>query len=186
MEKKTDLRIVKTKKRIKQVFLELIEKKELKKITVTEIARTAEINKGTFYLHYKDIYELYAEVLMEEINNCVDNISYFDEFFSDPEAFLFHFYYEFNDRKGAKADALIYGYENSDGSMFAELFCDALMRKIYEQKLIERNEENDIKLEYIFTNIFCFIRAKSSELKYPILSKFIVSDIRTAFPEAFE
>ncbi len=186
MEKKTDLRVVKTKKRIKQVFLELIEKKELKKITVTEIARIAEINKGTFYLHYKDIYELFAEVLKEKISDCVDNISYFDEFFSDPEAFLFHLYYEFQESKGIRADEMIYREDNSRGSMIVGLFCDAIMSRIYEQKLIEKNEENDIKLEYIFTNIFRFFRAESSELKYPILSKLIVSDIRTAFPEAFE
>ena len=81
---------------------------------------------------------------------------------------------------------MIYREDNSRGSMIVGLFCDAIMSRIYEQKLIEKNEENDIKLEYIFTNIFRFFRAESSKLKYPILSKLIVSDIRTAFPEAFE
>ena len=51
-EKKEDLRVRKTKRNIKHALAQLLQTKPLNKITVTEIAKTAEINKGTFYLHY--------------------------------------------------------------------------------------------------------------------------------------
>ena len=47
-----DLRIQKTRAAIKSAFLELRRKKPIEKITVTELAKLAEINKATFYLHY--------------------------------------------------------------------------------------------------------------------------------------
>lgn len=54
---------VKTKNAIRNAFVELFnEKKDLNKITVTEIARKAEINRSTFYLHYGDIYEIPEEI----------------------------------------------------------------------------------------------------------------------------
>ena len=58
-----DLRVIKTKRAIMQAFNELLKEKSLDKITVTELAQRAEINKGTFYLHYTDLYALYQEAL---------------------------------------------------------------------------------------------------------------------------
>ena len=49
MGEKSDLRTAKTVRSIKSAFLELISKKPLGKITVTELAARAEISKGTFY-----------------------------------------------------------------------------------------------------------------------------------------
>lgn len=52
---------------IKKCFLALLETKKLPQITVTEICKQADINRGTFYLHYKDPYELF-EVMQKEMN----------------------------------------------------------------------------------------------------------------------
>jgi AcrR family transcriptional regulator len=52
---------------IKRSFLALLETRKLPQITVTEICKQADINRGTFYLHYKDPYELF-EVMQKEIN----------------------------------------------------------------------------------------------------------------------
>lgn len=54
MNKKTDLRVIKTKKSIKQAFLALIKEKNYSKITVQDIVNEALINRNTFYLHYLD------------------------------------------------------------------------------------------------------------------------------------
>ena len=53
-----DLRIQKTRNSIINAFLELRSRKPIEKITVTELAELAVINKATFYKHYKDIYDL--------------------------------------------------------------------------------------------------------------------------------
>ncbi|MGN0295047.1 MAG: TetR/AcrR family transcriptional regulator [Lachnospiraceae bacterium] len=63
---KKDLRTVRTKTRIKQTFLELMKKKAFGKITVTEICSSLGINRGTFYLHYQDLYDVLDE-LEEEL-----------------------------------------------------------------------------------------------------------------------
>ena len=47
-----DRRIRYTKKIIKETFLNLLEEKELNKITVSEICRISDINRETFYRYY--------------------------------------------------------------------------------------------------------------------------------------
>lgn len=55
---KTDARVRYTLNIIQDVFLELLKEKPLSKITVKEICDKAEINRGTFYKHYQDVYDL--------------------------------------------------------------------------------------------------------------------------------
>ncbi|WP_415782960.1 TetR/AcrR family transcriptional regulator, partial [Bacillus manliponensis] len=58
MTTKTDLRIVRTRKLIKEAFLDLIQTKGYESITIQNIADSALINRATFYLHYKDKQDL--------------------------------------------------------------------------------------------------------------------------------
>ena len=58
MEKKIDRRIRKTKQQLQDGFIQLRKKKDLKDITVKELCELTDLNRGTFYLHYKDIYDL--------------------------------------------------------------------------------------------------------------------------------
>ncbi|MCF0137184.1 MAG: TetR/AcrR family transcriptional regulator C-terminal domain-containing protein [Oscillospiraceae bacterium] len=57
-EKKIDRRVRYTKKAIRESFLDLLEQKPIEKISVTEICKRADINRGTFYSHYSDPFEL--------------------------------------------------------------------------------------------------------------------------------
>lgn len=58
MNSKNNLRFQQTERNIRNIFLGLLKKKELSKITVREICTLADINRTTFYLHHEDIYEL--------------------------------------------------------------------------------------------------------------------------------
>ena len=51
----TDKRILKTKASIKTAFMQLMTEKEIGKITVSDVATKAMINRSTFYLHYADV-----------------------------------------------------------------------------------------------------------------------------------
>ena len=51
-EKKLDRRTKYTKDIIKKSLLKMVKKKPFEKITVTEICKICEINRGTFYIHY--------------------------------------------------------------------------------------------------------------------------------------
>ena len=63
-----DRRVRKTKKQLKQALTKLLMNKELKDVSVLELTELADINRGTFYLHYKDIYDLYDQTENEILN----------------------------------------------------------------------------------------------------------------------
>ena len=69
-----DLREMKTQRSIKNAFLQLRAAKPLEKITIKELSELAEISKATFYLHYKDIYDLSSQLQNEVIQNILDSI----------------------------------------------------------------------------------------------------------------
>lgn len=65
---------VKTEKLIRDAFLDLLgEKKEIGKITVSELTARANISRATFYSHYDDIYALAEEFEKELIDNFFTN-----------------------------------------------------------------------------------------------------------------
>lgn len=57
-----DRRTIKTKRAIRNTFISLLREKPLNKITVSEISEKADLGRGTFYLHYKDVYDLYEQM----------------------------------------------------------------------------------------------------------------------------
>ncbi|WP_105300340.1 TetR/AcrR family transcriptional regulator [Anaerococcus marasmi] len=73
-----------TKNLIKKEFMNLLDKKTLNKITVTELAKKCDIERKTFYYHYenleqliKEIFESELDVVIEEFN---ENLSWEDSF----------------------------------------------------------------------------------------------------------
>lgn len=66
---KTDLRVRYTKKVIQEAFWKLLKEKPLSRITVKEICDLAEINRGTFYRHYMDCYDLMDKLQEEMLDN---------------------------------------------------------------------------------------------------------------------
>ena len=180
MKRDTDLRVIKTKRRIKEVFGELISKKELRKITVTELAKTAEINKGTFYLHYKDIYELYNEVLREEIGDTFAGFDFTNEFFDDPQAFIFHFYKSCCEISHTDRSIINDQFFSGSRTVF-DIMETAFKEMIYKSGRIVRNDENDIKLSYIFFNLFRFVSQEQTGMRYDVWLKMISDDIKNAF-----
>lgn len=65
-ESNTDLRVIRTKESIRDALVELIEEKGFDAITVKDITTRARINRGTFYAHYQDKFDL--------ITKCEDEI----------------------------------------------------------------------------------------------------------------
>lgn len=57
-ESKEDRRVRKTKAQLRQSLVRLMAEKPLKDITVKELTEDADVNRGTFYSHYQDIYDL--------------------------------------------------------------------------------------------------------------------------------
>lgn len=74
-EKKTDRRILRTRQKIKETFAHLMEVKGFEAITIRDLTECADINRGTFYLHYLDKYDLLEkseDELFEEMERLTD------------------------------------------------------------------------------------------------------------------
>lgn len=77
-EKKLDRRVVKTKKAIRNAFAKLISEKDINKITIKDIADTADINRKTFYNYYSGVYEIIEEIEKEIVGEFEDLLSGID------------------------------------------------------------------------------------------------------------
>lgn len=67
-----------TKKKIQQSFLSILKGKEFTKISIKDITDSACINRGTFYLHYLDKYDLLEKVEVELLEGLRIHISTID------------------------------------------------------------------------------------------------------------
>jgi len=83
-----DLRIVKTRKIIREAFLELRAQAPLEKIKVNRLCQLAQINKTTFYKHYSDIYALSEEIENDLIRSILTSFERINDVFHDPEGFM--------------------------------------------------------------------------------------------------
>ena len=82
-----DLRQKKTIRSIQNAFLKLRSEKEIERIRIKEIIELAEISKGTFYLHYHDIYDLAEQMQSEVINNVIGYIEHPDAVLENQQLF---------------------------------------------------------------------------------------------------
>ncbi len=64
---RTDKRIIKTKKAVRTALIELMSKKDLVDITVSELAKKANINRKTFYSHYPNVQAVFEDIEDEMI-----------------------------------------------------------------------------------------------------------------------
>ncbi|MCY9513370.1 TetR/AcrR family transcriptional regulator [Paenibacillus apiarius] len=74
MSNTADRRVKRTKRKIRRALIELMNEKEFGAITVQDIAERADINRGTFYLHYQDKYDLFersVDDILEELAKTV-------------------------------------------------------------------------------------------------------------------
>ncbi|OPX47183.1 TetR/AcrR family transcriptional regulator [Clostridium thermobutyricum] len=71
-----DRRTIRTKKMIRSALAELINEKGFNNMSVTDLTQMADINRGTFYLHYIDKYDLLEKVENEIIQEIEDKTNH--------------------------------------------------------------------------------------------------------------
>ena len=74
MEKKKDLRIIKTQNLLYASLIKLMKDKSFEEIKVADICNEAYINRSTFYSHYNDKYELLVDFVNELKNNLLNSL----------------------------------------------------------------------------------------------------------------
>lgn len=74
-----DPRAKKTRKYLRQAFIELLSLRDFQDITIKDITDKAELNRATFYGHFQDKYELLDETLGSMLEDTIDAWVHFDE-----------------------------------------------------------------------------------------------------------
>ena len=70
-----DRRITTTKKFLKSALIDCLKERSLSKINVKYLCEVAEINRATFYSHYKDVNELFNEIISEFMSKITEFIN---------------------------------------------------------------------------------------------------------------
>ena len=69
-----DRRVRRTRKQLRECLVTLLKQKKVQDITVRELTELADPNRGTFYFHYKDVFDLLEKTeseLLDDFNQLV-------------------------------------------------------------------------------------------------------------------
>ena len=152
-EIKADRRILKTKKAIYEALVELMQKKKLNSITVTELAAQADINRKTFYTYYSTVNDVLDEGINELITSLKDLLCAMSEdynMFSPQTLFAF-------------LNTIM-----SDADIARDLF--NRLQKALQETLLKELVSRDIKMNV------------PSE-QYPLISSFVAGGMVSAYYE---
>ena len=74
-EQRQDRRVRRSKAQLRQALIQLLQEKPVEEITVRELTERADVNRGTFYSHYQNIYHMLEQVeneLFDELGRLLD------------------------------------------------------------------------------------------------------------------
>ena len=71
---KVDPRVVKTRSSLRKALVYLMKHEKLENISVQKITETANITRGTFYLHYKDKRDFIKSAIMRSWMICLHKL----------------------------------------------------------------------------------------------------------------
>ena len=135
-----DLRMVKTRRQIKEAFMRLRERYMPERIKVKDICQEAMINKTTFYNHYTDSIELSNEIDDYAIDNVMMDFSEYDLLLEDPKAYV---------------DGLLHALERESENLKKvfwgkqEVLCAKLEERLYRMCESEQDDlETRIRLSF--------------------------------------
>jgi len=148
-----DLRVKKTLINIEKAFYTIRKRKSLEKITVKELSETAMINKATFYLHYKDIFDL-SEKLQENLINQIISESLLEGLQKDKESYKNFTANLINavENKREEINTIFPKNSNEFISRLEKRLKSVIFSLLPEYK---NNLEMDIKLSYIIYGSYC-------------------------------
>ncbi len=73
LERRVDRHVQRTRQRLKQAFLDEVREKGFAATSVRVITERADVNRGTFYLHYADKYQLLDVVMRAQFHEQLAN-----------------------------------------------------------------------------------------------------------------
>lgn len=161
-EIKADHRILKTKKAIYEALVELMQKKKLNSITVTELAAQADINRKTFYTYYSTVNDVLDEGINELITSLKDLLCAMSE---DYNMFSPQTLFAFLNTIMSDADIARDLFASDNGSLLFNR-----LQKALQETLLKELVSRDIKMNV------------PSE-QYPLISSFVAGGMVSAYYE---
>jgi AcrR family transcriptional regulator len=144
---KGNRRTLYSKKVIIDALLMLLQEKNLNKITVTDICKEADINRGTFYSYYNDPFDLMRSIEEEMIEKLMSTINISgDESLQNMLNEIFNLILE------NKEHCKIIFNEKTSSHVLSTILNSAYEKKIEDIKKQFPNA-NETQLEYYFTYI---------------------------------
>jgi len=145
-----DRRVRKTRMQLRSGLTQLMREKPIKDITVRELAQLVDINRCTFYLHYRDIYDMVEQVereVFEEFEALIEAHPP-SELGGGTRSMLLDLYRFFQENADLCA-AFLGG--NGDMSFFNKLI-GLLKERVFEFWLQERKKDPE-QFDYFFSYI---------------------------------
>lgn len=142
-----DFRYRRTEKHIIEACIKLAKKKDIYALTVTEIAKEAEINRITFYSHYENINCLIEHLEDKLIEDGLSQMGPFSDFLNNPETFI-------KRNMDIYHQDMTYIFTKSSKSLyFRQKAMKAIIKKVIEECHIE-DEETHKKIVFIENGIY--------------------------------
>ena len=183
-KKSVDRRVRKTKDSLRHCLAELLKKKKIQEITVKELTEMSDINRGTFYLHYRDVFDLLEQIeaeLMEEFNSTLNRFD--SEVIKAHPAKIFDEVFSLI-KKNSDIVEILLG-ENGDIAFMNSLMAvlrDKCLSDFMEDFRRNDNEHFDIYYSYIINGCLGIVRywiengLKESPDELSLITEQIVND----------
>lgn len=168
-EKVKDRRVRKSQESFKEAFGEMILKVPYQKITITALAKIADLNRKTFYSHYDTMEDLLRDIEQDYVDQVQVKLDALDE---DDLAGGILAFYEFLNTDDKVTKTLLYGSDYGD---FFKRFVNDVMSLSFFEHFCTNEEYRDMLPGYFdaVTGIFLRWRKKSpdEQEKLPELAK---------------
>jgi AcrR family transcriptional regulator len=149
---KTDRRARYTQSVIKEAFVKLYRKNPIGKITVTDICKIAEINRGTFYLHYHDPYDLLERITDDYCDRVISHISTTMPTDSEPIQGMDIARYTHEMIDADETLGILVSTQPSSGNMMQKLFEG--MASVLHPILMKRYSFTELEAQAVYTFLF--------------------------------
>lgn len=185
--KVVDKRIIKTKNSLKSSLINFLETKKLEEITIIELTQDANVNRKTFYLHYKKVSSVLEDIEQEVISKLKDVIVSYNLHIDSLEQFIYDVFNVIMQDEYAKALIQKTKYHKNILNSLEKILIDEC-----EQKYKDVNEHTSATLKYTIAHhvfgsvrLFCHWLRKNQNLDLEVFSKFLNSLVLNGIRELF-
>ena len=141
MKEKSDLRIIKTRKNLYESLLYLLKEKTFEEIKVSDVCEKALINRSTFYAHYNDKYELFADLISALKTSLSEELITNKQITNSKEYYL-EMLKIFLDHVDSKRDIYSAIMIHNKNSVIMDMVYDTLIEEIKKRVEQENNHKN--------------------------------------------